>query len=312
VLFVLPAAMLASVAPAIAAGLAVLLPVAAIIYAKRDPVSGARRAAEAPGSSAASPLPKIEVPAGAGDLDLDFASTAEQSGGPIGRIRSIVESARGAARSVGQSGRRGARFVVQLVLLNLLPFVEYCALVSGILVVWMGWQAAAERDMALGVGLVSGALVVGGLASIVTRRMSFRFFLDPRVGHAGVAAIIAGVMLLIAGGLAAAAAHALAMQTWQARLDALAVNPWPLLIPVALLLICAGLLMLRPSSDRIGPLGTMLYVVPKTLVAIAALVAGIAIPGGGGWRIYDPAAFQNFLSSVPDEYVQFLPNGWKR
>jgi hypothetical protein len=312
VLFVLPAAMLASVAPAIAAGLAVLLPVAAIIYAKRDPVSGARRAAEAPGSSAASPLPKIEVPAGAGDLDLDFASTAEQSGGPIGRIRSIVESARGAARSVGQSGRRGARFVVQLVLLNLLPFVEYCALVSGILVVWMGWQAAAERDMALGVGLVSGALVVGGLASIVTRRMSFRFFLDPRVGHAGVAAIIAGVMQLIAGGLAAAAAHALAMQTWQARLDALAVNPWPLLIPVALLLICAGLLMLRPSSDRIGPLGTMLYVVPKTLVAIAALVAGIAILGGGGWRIYDPAAFQNFLSSVPDEYVRFLPSGWRR
>jgi hypothetical protein len=285
VLFVLPAAMLASVAPAIAAGLAVLLPVAAIIYAKRDPVSGARRAAEAPGSSAASPLPKIEVPAGAGDLDLDFASTAEQSGGPIGRIRSIVESARGAARSVGQSGRRGVRFVVQLVLLNLLPFVEYCALVSGILVVWMGWQAAAERDMALGVGLVSGALLVGGLASIVTRRMSYRFFLDPRVGHAGVAAIIAGVMQLIAGGLAAAAAHALAMQTWQARLDALAVNPWPLLIPVALLLICAGLLMLRPSSDRIGPLGTMLYVVPKTLVAIAALVAGIAILGGGGWRL---------------------------
>jgi hypothetical protein len=312
VLFVLPAAMLVSVAPAIAAGLAVLLLVATIIYARRDPVSGARRGDEAPGSSAAPPLPKIQVDAGAGDLDLDFASTAERSGGLIRRIRSIVESARRAIRSVGNSGRRGVRFVVQLFLLNLLPAVEYCVLISGILVVWTGWQSAAERDVALGVGLVGGALLVGGLASIVTRRMSFRFFVDAHAGYAGAAAIIAGVMQLIAGGLAAAAAHALATHTWQARLDALHANPWPLLIPIALLLIFAGLLMMRRSSDRIGPLGTVLYVVPKTLIAIAALVAGVAILGGFGWKIYDPQAFQSFLGFLPEEYVKLLVNGSKR
>jgi hypothetical protein len=74
VLFVLPAAMLASVAPAIAAGLAVFQLVAAIIYARRDPVagadhSGARRGVEAPGSFDAPPLPKIQVSADADDLD---------------------------------------------------------------------------------------------------------------------------------------------------------------------------------------------------------------------------------------------------
>ncbi|MDH4172870.1 MAG: hypothetical protein OEV97_03920 [Betaproteobacteria bacterium] len=316
-LFVLPAAMLASVAPAIAAGLVVLQLVAAIIYARRDPVSGAdhpgaRRWAEAPEPSAVPPLPKIQVSAGADDLD--FSSTAGQSGGGglTRRIRSIAQSARRAVRSVGQSGRRGVRFVVQLCLLNLLPFVEYCALISGILVVWMGWQSAAEREIALGVGLVGGALLVGGLASIVTKRMSFRFYVDPRSGRAGVAAIIAGLMQLIAGGLAAAAAHALATHTWQARLDALAVNPWPLLLPLSLLLICAGLLMMRRSSDRVGPLGTVLYLVPKTLIAIAAVGAGAAILGGWGWKIYDPQAFQSYLSLVPDEYVKLLANGWKR
>ena len=86
---------------------------------------------------------------------------------------------------------------------------------------------------------LDGALLVGGLASIVTSRMSFRFYVNPRAGHAGAAAIIAGAMQLIAGGLAAAAAHALATHTWKARLDALFVNPWPLLIPLSLLLICA-------------------------------------------------------------------------
>ncbi|HJS38469.1 MAG TPA: hypothetical protein VJ789_10115 [Burkholderiales bacterium] len=312
VLFVLPAAMLVSVAPAIAAGLAVLLPVAAIIYARRDPVSGARRGDEAAGSFAAPPLPKIQVDAVAGDVDLDFASTAERSGGLDRRMRSIAESARRTIRSVGQSGRRGVRFVVQLCLLNLLPFIEYCALIAGIFFAWTGWQSAAERDVALGVGLVGGALVVGGLASIVTRRMSFRFFVDAHAGYAGAAAIIAGLMQLIAGGLAAAAAHALATHTWQARLDALQANPWPLLIPVALLLICAGLLMMRRSSDRVGPLGTVLYVVPKTLIALAALVAGVAILGGFGWKIYDPQAFQSFLGFLPEEYVKLLADGSKR
>lgn len=313
VLFVLPAAMLVSVAPAIAAGLAAFQLAAAIIYARRDPVSGARRAVDAPGSFAAPPLPKIQVDAGAGDLDLDFASTAERSGGGLTRrIRSIADSARRAIRSVGQSGRRGVRFVVQLCLVSLLPFFEYCALISGILVVWIGWQSAAERDIALGMGLVGGALLVGGLASIVTKRMSFRFYVDPRVGHAGAAAIIAGLMQLIAGGLAAAAAHALATHTWQARLDALAVNPWPLLMPLSLLLICAGLLMMRRSSDRVGPLGTVLYLVPKTLLAVAAVGAGAAILGGWGWKIYDPQAFQSFLGQVPHEYVKLLANSWKR
>jgi hypothetical protein len=315
VFFVLPAAMLASVAPALAAGLAVLQLVAAIIYARRDPVSGAdhsgaRRGAEAPGSFAAPPLPKIQVSTGADDLD--FASAAGQSGGLTRRIRSIVESARRAIRSAGRSGRRGVRFVVQLCLLNLLPFIEYCALISGIFVVWTGRQSAAERDVALGVGLVGGALLVGGLASIVTRRMSFRFYADPRAGHAGAAAIIAGLMQLIAGGLAAAAAHALATHTWQARLDALLVNPWPLLIPVSLVLICAGLLMMRRSSDGVGPLGTVLFLVPKTLIAVALVVAGAAILGGWGWKIYDPQAFQSFLSFVPDEYVKLLAGGLKR
>lgn len=319
VLLVLPAAMLASVAPAIAAGLAVFQLVATIIYARRDPVSGvdhfgARREGEAPGSSAAPPLPKLQVSAGADDLDLDFASAAGRSGGGglTRRIRSIAESARRAIRSVGESGQRGVRFVVQLCLLNLLPFVEYCALVSGIFFVWTGRQSAAERDVALGMGLVGGALLIGGLASIVMKRMSFRFYVNPRAGYAGAWAIIAGLMQLIAGGLAAAAAHALATHAWQARLDALHAKPWPLLIPLSLLLICAGLLMMRPSSDRVGPLGTVLFLVPKTLIAIAAVGAGAAILGGWGWKIYDPQAFQSFLSLVPDEYVKLLANGWKR
>jgi len=307
VLFVLPAAMLLSVAPALAAGVAALLLVAAIIYASRDPVAGAEHA----GARREVETPKVQAAAGANDLDLDFASAAagRSGGGLMRRFRSIEESIRRAIRSAGKSGQRGVRFVVQLCLLNLFPVVEYCALISGIFVAWTGWQSAAERDIALGVGLIGGALLVGGLASIVTRRMSFRFFADPRAGHAGGWAIVAGLMQLIAGGFAAAAAQAFATHTWQARLDALHANPWLLLIPLAVLLICAGLLMMRRSGDRVGPLGTVLFVVPKTLIGVAALVGGVAILGGWGWKIADPRGFQDFLSFVPAEYAQLLANG---
>ena len=326
VLFVLPAAMLAGVAALVAAGLVVFQTVAAIIYATRDPVSGAdhsgaRPGVEAPPPFAAPPLPKIQLPSGTDDLN--FASPTERSRGvSLTRgirsaaesasrgIRSAAESASRAVRSAAQSGRRGFRFLVQLVLLNLLPFVEYCALISGMFVIVTGRQSGSERDLALGTGLVGAALLLGGLASIVAKRMSFRFYANPRAGYAGAAAVIAGMMQVIAGGLAMTAAHALATHIWQARLDALLANPWPLLVPLALLLIGAGLLMLRRSSDRVGPLGIVLFLVPKTLIGVAALGAGAAILAGWGWKLYDPQAFRSFLNLVPDEYMNLLANGW--
>jgi len=314
--FVLPAAMLARVAAPIAAGLVVFQVVAAIIFARRDPVpgvdrSGAWRGVEAPRSFAAPPLPKARLPGDADDLDFASSPTARSRSASLTRsIRSVAESSLRTLRSGAKSGRRGARFLVQLCLLNLLPFVEYCALVSGIFVVAAGRRPASEPDVALGVALIGAALLLGGLASIVTKRMSFRFYGNARAGYAGAAALIAGMMQVIAGGLAAAAAHALATHAWQARLDALLANPWPLLIPLALLLIGAGMLLVRRSSDRVGPLGTLLFIVPKTLIGLAALGAGAGILAGGCWKIYDPQAFHSLVGLVPDEYMSLLANGW--
>jgi hypothetical protein len=295
VLFVLPAAMLAAVAASVAAGLAVFQTVAAIIYAKRDPVSGVR-GVEAPPRDA---------------NNLDFASPTARSGSSSSRgIRSVAQSGLRTVRSAARSGLRTVGSLVQLGLLNLLPLVEYCALIYGVFTVVAGRKSASEQDVVLGILLIGAAFLFGGSASIVTKRMSFRFFGNLRAGYAGSAALIAGVMQLIAGGLAVATAHALATHAWQARLDALLANPWPLLVPLALLLICAGLLVVRRSSDRVGPLGTVLYIVPKTLAGLAALGAGAAILAGGAWNLYDPQAFRSFLSLVPDEYMNLLANGW--
>jgi hypothetical protein len=304
VFFLLPAAMLAQVAAPFAAGLAAFQIVAAIIYARRDPVSGvdhspARGGVDAPQSFAAAPLRKVRVPKQAGDLD--FASPAARSG-TGSRTRRL--------RSFMQSGFRFLRLLVELCLLNLLPFVEYCALVAGIVAVAEGRRSAAEQDVALGMLLVGAALLLAGLASIVTKRMSFRFYGSARTSYAGATALITGMMQVIVGGLAVATAYALATHVWQAKLDALLTNPWPLLIPLGLLLIGAGLLLVRRSSSYVGPLGTVLFILPKTLTGVAALGAGAAILAGWAWKIYDPQAFLSFVRLFPDEDMNLLANWW--
>src|SRR5258706_4119288 len=83
VFFLVPAAMLAQVAAPLAAGLAAFQIVAAIFYARRDPVHGidhspAPSRVEARKSFAAAPLPEVPAPKQAGDLD--FSSPAARSG----------------------------------------------------------------------------------------------------------------------------------------------------------------------------------------------------------------------------------------
>jgi hypothetical protein len=302
VFFLLPAAMLAQVAARFAAGLAVFQIVAAIFYARRDPVPGIGHSPGQGGVAAlktfaATLLRKVRVPKPA--ADLDFASHAARSGtgNRTWRLRSFV-----------QSGLRSLRSLVELCLLNLLPFVEYCVLVAGIFSIVKGRRSAAEQDVTLGILLVGVALLLAGLASMVTKRIGFRFYRSARTSHA--TAIIAGMMQLIVGGLAVAAAHALSTHVWQARLDALLANPWPLLIPLGLLLICSGLLLVRRSSNYVGPLGTLLFIVPKTLTGVAVLGAGAAILAGWAWNIYDPQAFLSFVHLVPDEDMKLLANWW--
>jgi hypothetical protein len=304
VFFLLPAAMLVQVSAPFAAGLAVFQVVAAIFYARRDPVSGvdhstARGGIDAPMSFVAALLRKVRFHKPAGDLDFASHAARPGTGSRTWGIRSFV-----------QSVSRFLRFLVELCLLNLLPFVEYCALVAGIFAVAEGRRSAAEHDVALGMVLVGAALLLAGLASIVTKRMSFRFYGSTRTSYAGATALITGMMQVIVGGLAVATASALATPVWQAKLDALLTNPWPLLIPLGLLLIGAGLLLVRRSSSYVGPLGTVLFILPKTLTGVAALGAGASILVGWAWKIYDPQAFLSFLRLVPDEDMNLLANWW--
>lgn len=317
VFFLLPAVVLVEVSPPIAEGLAALLLATAIIYAARDPVippDHARpRRERAP--TEATPTRSARKSAGAGDLDFTAPPVGSLVGSGLGsRLGSRLNGAAKRARSFVAADFRRINFRIRslgkLLLVNIPPLVEYAAFGAGLFFAVSGRRSGSGQDLVLGISLIGGALVFAGLASIVTRRMSFRFFLRARSGYAGAIALIAGMMQLVAGGLAFAAAQAMVSGTWDARLQALLTNPWPLLIPLGLLTIGAGLLLMHRPYGHFGAIGVMFYIVPKMLVGAVVFAAGIAILAGWGWKIYDAKAFLGFVHVFLDGNMHHLEKGW--
>jgi len=66
----------------------------------------------------------------------------------------------------------------------------------------------------------------------------------------------------------------------------------------------------RRSSRYVGALGTVLFILPKTLTGVAALGCRRAILVGWAWKIYDPEAFLGFVRLFPDEYMNLLAKWW--
>ena len=227
-----------------------------------------------------------------------------------GRGREATEQVRSTMAAASRRASFRLRSFGKLLLVNVPPLVEYVTLGAGAYLAASGRQSGSGRELALGVALVGAALLFAGLASIVTRRMSFRFFRRAASGYAGAIALIWGAMQVIAGGLALAAAYALANGTWGASLDGLVTNPWPLLIPVGLLAICAGLLLMHRPYGHFNPLGVLLYVLPKALTGAVVFAAGVAILGGWGWKIYDAKAFLSFVHASLGGNLHYIENGW--
>jgi hypothetical protein len=205
---------------------------------------------------------------------------------------------------------RRLRFVVEFLFRNLLPFLQYAALIVGSVLVTTGRKGGSERAVALGMLLIGASLLLGGAASILTRRMSFRFYSSARAGYSGAPALIMGMMQVVLGGLAVAAAHAFSNRVWQEKLYNLLDNPWPLLIPLGLLLIGAGLLLLRRSNKYFGPLGALLFTLPKKLIGLAALAVGAAIPVGWAMSVRDPQTFDRLVRLVPQKHMNLLQDWW--
>ncbi len=195
--------------------------------------------------------------------------------------------------------------------MRMLAFIEYCALAVGVLAAIAGRVFSLEQAVSLGVCLAGAGLLLGGFESIYTRRMSFRFYDNALEGYGGAAALIAGLMQTLIGGLAIAAAYSLAAHTWLATLDALALRPWPALVPVGLLSIGGGVLLVLGFNDRNGIAWTLLIGAPKTALGLALVIGGAAAAIAGTWQWFDPKLFARLIALVPIAELRTAELWWR-
>lgn len=179
--------------------------------------------------------------------------------------------------------------------MRLIAFIEYAAVVAGILAMLAGKFFALFDGFHLGVFLVGAGIALGGLEGVVTRRMAFRSSEDAYEAYAGPPALIVGMMALLVGAAIIGSAYLLNDATWHATLRHLAQRPAPVLGFAGLLLLGIGVLMLLNPHGRTGWAWTLLVYGPRALVGIVLAAAGLAAIALGVWEWLEPQAFDRLV-----------------
>ena len=183
--------------------------------------------------------------------------------------------------------------------MRFLAFFEYLAVFIGILAIVAGKFFALPKGVYLGIFLIGAGVALGGFESVWTRRMCFRNSEDEWEAYAGAPALIVGLMALLVGGAVIASAYLLADGQWYSTVNYLTRRPAPVLVAAGLLLIGTGVLMLLNPRGRQGIAWTLLVRIPRSLLGLLLVVAGLGGIGLGIWEWLDPLAFDRFTNSLP-------------
>jgi vacuolar-type H+-ATPase subunit I/STV1 len=189
---------------------------------------------------------------------------------------------------------------------RLIAFIEYAAVIVGIIGVLAGQFFGLSKGVHLGVFLVGAGIALGGLESLATRRMCFRPSEDAYEAYAGAPALIVGLMVLLVGAGIIAAAYLLADGQWHSTVNYLMRRPAPLLVVAGLLLTGIGVLMMLNPQGRRGWAWTLLVRVPRGLLGFIIVLAGLTGIALGAWEWLEPLAYDRFVASVPRQVERML------
>ena len=197
--------------------------------------------------------------------------------------------------------------------MRLLPFLEYWAIVVGIVAIPAAKLFAIPKGFHLGVFLIGAGIALGGLESLATRRMSFRASSEAGEDYAGAPAVIWGLMALLVGAAVIAAAYLMDAGLWRNAVNYLTRRPGPVLAGGGLVIAGAGALLMFNRSGRRGAWWILLVRIPKTLVGLALVVAGIAGVALGVWEWLDPRSFERIARATWERFdvLRGLDRFWK-
>ena len=183
--------------------------------------------------------------------------------------------------------------------MRFLAFIEFTAVIIGIIAVIAGQFFALPKGVYLGVFLIGAGIALGGLESVWTRRLCFRTAEDQYETYAGTPATIVGLMALLIGLAVIGSAYLLKDGLWYSTVHYLTRRPAPVLIAAGLLLIGVGVLMMLNPRGRVGLAWTLLVRVPRSFLGVVLALAGLTAIALGVWDWLDPVAFDRFTRGLP-------------
>ena len=183
--------------------------------------------------------------------------------------------------------------------MRLVAFIEYAAVVIGIVGMIAGHFFHRPKFFLLGVFLFGAGFAFAGLMAVFTRRMAFRPADDAFEAYAGLPALIVGLMALAVGAGAIGSAYLLDLGQWHATVNHLMRRPAPLLAVGGLFFIGIGILMLLNPQGHHSWVWRILVYVPRSTVGILVIAAGVAGMVLGTWEWRDPNGFNAFAADLP-------------
>ncbi|OGA51611.1 MAG: hypothetical protein A3F74_09425 [Betaproteobacteria bacterium RIFCSPLOWO2_12_FULL_62_58] len=196
--------------------------------------------------------------------------------------------------------------------MRLLTFLEYCAVVVGIIAMAAAKLFAIPKGFHLGLFLVGTGIALGGLESVVTRRMSFRTSSEAGEDYAGAPAALWGLMALLVGAAVIASAYLMDAGLWRTTVNYLTRRPGPVMAGLGLVVAGAGALLMFDRSGRRGVWRMLLVRIPKTIVGLVLVVAGLAGVALGVWEWFDPKDFDRIARGMWERFdLRAFDRFWK-
>lgn len=195
--------------------------------------------------------------------------------------------------------------------MRLLALVEYSAVAAGGAAVVAGLEFGKPDAVHLGVFLIGAGIALGGLESVVTQSFSFRFAERAAEKHAGVPAVIFGLMALLVGATVIGAAYQLADSTWAGTLESLRRRPGPVYAWAGLVISGAGLLLILDMFRREGTVWRLVVGVPEAVVGGVLLIVGLAAIGAGVWEWVEPKSFGRAMSEARPMWDATGAHAWR-
>lgn len=164
--------------------------------------------------------------------------------------------------------------------MRILAFLEFTLVTVGVIGMIAARFFFLPKGFHLGLFCIGAGLAVGGLESLFTRQMSFRFSSHGGAAYSGAPALIWGAMLLAMGGALIASAYLMDQGLWQNTVASLTRRPGLVIAAGGLLAMALGALFVF-NRGQTGLAWMLLVRVPKTLLGVLLIFGGLAAIGLG-------------------------------